>query len=108
VLVPALPVAVLWQRLRGHWIERIVLVVLLVVLWVQSEKIMEYGLQWLETTRLPRPGRLWVATPLETLTALSIPCYALTGLFALSIRRATATNRDAPKSKDSQPKSTAR
>jgi hypothetical protein len=85
LLVLALPLAILWQRLRGRWIGRIVLVSLLAVLWLQPAKVMTFGLGVLDAAGLARPGGRWVAGPLATLTALSIPCYALVGIFGLAI-----------------------
>src|SRR5262249_33500508 len=80
LLVLLLPLGIVWPRLRGRWPARIVLVGLLALLSFDLGKVMTFGLGVLESLGLANAGH-WVATPLATLTALSIPCYALVGIF---------------------------
>ncbi len=85
LLVLALPLSVVWQRLQGRWVERIVLLSLLAVLWLEPGWVMLHGLRCLEWLGLTNGGPWWISPPLATLTALSIPCYALLGLFILAL-----------------------
>jgi hypothetical protein len=88
LIVLALPLPIIWQQLRGRWIERIVLLLLLAVLWLPPWEVMQYGLACIDLIRPPNPEGRWIAGPLEILTVLSVPCYALIGIFALGFRAA--------------------
>jgi hypothetical protein len=96
LLLLALPVAVLWQRLPRGGMGREVLLLLLAVLWVQPGMVMEHVLILLDASHPPNASGYWIATPLETLTALSVPCYVLVALFVLTIRAAARDRRTAP------------
>jgi hypothetical protein len=85
LLVLALPLVILWQRLQGRWLARLILLALLTVLWLEPGLVMIDGLRWLEWLGLTDGRPWWSATPAATLTALSIPCYALLGLFILAL-----------------------
>jgi hypothetical protein len=93
LLVLALPLAVIWQRLQGRWPARIVLLLLLAVLCLDPGWVMLHGLRCLEWLGLSAGGPWWISPPLATLTALSIPCYALLGLFVLALWTALRSRR---------------
>lgn len=80
-LILALPLAVIWPRLtRGR---REILILLLAVLWVSPRKVAEHALILLH-------GSPESAGPWETVTALSIQCYAELGILALAAWAAPA------------------
>jgi len=56
---------------------------------------MEHGLILLDAAHPANDHYRWIATPLETLTALSIPSYALVGLFVLTLL-AVGRNKSEP------------
>jgi hypothetical protein len=64
---------------------RIVLALLLAGFWIQAARGMMIGLELLDFVRLANPEDRLIAGPLEILTALSIQCYALLGIFALGL-----------------------
>jgi hypothetical protein len=64
---------------------RIVLALLLAGFWVQAGRVMMIGLELLDFDGLANPVDRFIAGPLEVLTALSVQCYALIGIFALGI-----------------------
>ncbi len=74
LLILALPLAILWVRLTTGGRE--VLILLLAVLWVSPWRVAEHALILVN-------GNAQSAGPWETLTALSIPCYAQLGILAL-------------------------
>jgi hypothetical protein len=85
LLLLAMPVAVTWQRWpRGGW-GREVLLLLLAVLWIEARLVMEHGLILLDAAHPANDFNRWIATPLLTVTALSLPCYALVGLFVMTL-----------------------
>jgi hypothetical protein len=67
---------------------RIELALLLAVFWVQAGRVMMIGLELLDFVRLANLADRFIAGPLEVLTALSIQCYALIGVFVLGLRAA--------------------
>lgn len=85
LLLLILPVALLWQRLPRGGMGREMGVLLLAVLWVEARIVIEHGLILLDAAHPADDYDRWIATPLETLTALSIPCYAVVGLFLLTL-----------------------
>src|SRR5579875_85943 len=95
LLLLILPVAVLWQRLPRGGVGREVVVLLLAVLWIEPRMVMEHGLILLDAAHPANDHYRWIATPLETLTALSIPSYALVGLFVLTLL-AVGRNKSEP------------
>lgn len=95
LLLLILPMAVLWQRLPRGGMGRKVVVLLLAILWIEVRIVMEHGLSLLGATHSADAHGNWLATPMETLTALSIPCYALVGLFILALV-AAGRNGSAP------------
>lgn len=86
LLLLVLPVAVLWQRLPRGGIGREAVVLLLAVLSIKVWLVVEHGLILLDAAHLANNSHRWLVTPLETVTALSVPCYALVGLFVLTLR----------------------
>ncbi len=83
LMLLALPITVIWQRWpRGGW-GREILVLLLLICW-EPLRAMEHVLILLDCRRSQSSGQ-WLATSLETLTALSLPCYALLGLFLMAL-----------------------
>lgn len=84
LLLLALPVAVLWQRLPQGGYGRETLMVCLFILCWEPAMVAEHGLILLDAER-SRAAREWIATPLVTLTALSVMCYALMAIFLLGI-----------------------
>lgn len=80
-----LPVAVVWQRWPRGGRGREVMVLLLAMLWIEARLVMEHGLILLDAAHPANAYGNWIATPLEALTALSLPCYALVGLFVLTL-----------------------
>lgn len=82
LLLLVLPIALLWQRLPRAALAWPLFLFLVVLLFVEPLVVMQHGLILVGAARSPATGH-WLAGPLETLTALSIPCYALVGLFAL-------------------------
>ncbi|MBI1917916.1 MAG: DUF2029 domain-containing protein [Planctomycetes bacterium] len=84
LLLLALPIPVLWQRLPRGGAGREVLGPLLAILWLNPEQVMEHVMLLVGASRVPERGE-WTTTPVETLTALSVPCYALAGIFVLGI-----------------------
>ena len=93
LLLLALPVAVLWQHLSRGGMGREVMVLLLTVLCFPSGMVMEHVMILIDASHPPNAYGHWIATTLETLTALSVPCYALVGLFVLTMR---AVRRELP------------
>ena len=85
LLMLALPVAVVWQRWPRGGMGREAMVLLLAMLCIEARLVMEHGLILLDAAHPPNAYGNWIATPLETLTALSLPCYALVGLFVLTL-----------------------
>jgi hypothetical protein len=85
LLLLALPAAVVWQRWPRGGMGREVMVLLLAMLWIEARLVMEHGLILLDAAHPANAYGNWIATPLETLTALSLPCYALVGLFVLTL-----------------------
>jgi hypothetical protein len=85
LLLLILPTAVLWQRLPRGGIGREVVVLLLAVLCVQALMVVEHGLILLDAAHPANNYNRWIVTPLETVTALSVPCYALVGLFVMTL-----------------------
>ncbi len=85
LLLLILPVAALWKRLPRGGMGREVVVLLLAVFWIEARMVMEHGLILLGADHSVNAYGQWLATPLETLTALSIPCYALIGLFVMAL-----------------------
>ena len=81
LLILALPLAIVWGRLASGGRE--ILILLLAVLWVSPWKVAEHALILLH-------GSPESAGPWETVTALSIPCYAQLGILALSAWAAPA------------------
>jgi Glycosyltransferase family 87 len=74
-----IPLAIMWVDSRSSAIAKWTWIVIVVVLFVPAPKV------W----RVLIPGG-WhdgVANPLQTITALSFPCYALVGLFILQAAR---------------------
>lgn len=98
LLLLLLPVVVVWQRLPRGGIRREVVGLLLALLCVEARLVVEHGLILLDAAHSVNDYNRWVATPLETLTALSIPCYALVGLFVLAL----AIARKSPQSRTGQ------
>jgi len=84
LLLLALPIAVLWQSYPQGGMGREFLVFFLFILWWLPQMVIEHGLILLDSGHSRSTGE-WIAGPLETLTALSLPCYALIGLFALAL-----------------------
>jgi hypothetical protein len=84
LLLLALPLAVLWQRCPPGGLGRETLIAYLFVLCWDPLLVAEHGLILLDAGRSRTSGE-WIATPSETLTALSLMCYALMGLFVLGI-----------------------
>jgi hypothetical protein len=76
--------AVLWQRCPPEGLGRETRMACLFVLWWDPLLVAEHGLILLDAGRSRTSGE-WIATPSETLTALSVMCYALMGLFVLGI-----------------------
>jgi hypothetical protein len=73
-----LPLAVMWVRLPASGLARWAWIVVVIALFVPPNWVWRVFIpgQW--------PGR--IATPLQTLIALSFQCYALLGLFVLQMR----------------------
>ncbi len=95
LLLLALPLALLGLHLpRGGW-AREVLWPILAVLALNFQLVMEHVMILMGAAyRHDRGG--WVATPPEILTALSVPCYALVGLFVLVAYAARVNRRGEP------------
>jgi hypothetical protein len=85
LLLLILPVAMLWQRLPRGGIGREVAVLLLAVLCIQALMVVEHGLILLDAAHPVNNYHRWTVTPLATATAVSVPCYALVGLFVLTL-----------------------
>jgi hypothetical protein len=83
LLLLALPIAVLWQRFPREGMGREVLVFCVFILCWEPWMVMEHVLILLDSDHVRSTGA-WLAEPVETLTALSVPCYALIGLFAMA------------------------
>jgi len=92
LLLLALPIAVLWQRLPPGGYGRETLMACLFILWWEPWLVVEHVLILLDAGHSKTSGE-WISTPLATLTALSMPCYALLGLFGLGVLAARKTNR---------------
>ena len=84
-----LPVAVLWQRLPRSGLVWPAFIGIAGLLCVEPFLVMRHCLILLGLLPLEETGR-WLVTPLEILTALSVPSYALLGLFALLVHSARA------------------
>jgi hypothetical protein len=82
LLLLVLPIALLWRRLRRSGVAWPVFLFLVALLCVEPLRVMHHCLILMGAARGPGTGH-WVATPLDTLTALSVPCYAIAGLFLL-------------------------
>lgn len=95
LLLLALPLAVLWPRLPRGGMGREAVVLFLAILWLKPWMVAEHLLILLDASHSPTT-RGWIATPLETLTALSAPCYALVGLFVLTLWAAGRDRLAAP------------
>jgi len=78
-LLLLLPVTLLWRQEPLFYAYRLTLVVCFAVLWVGEDWFwyVLMGTRWFEPV---------VATPWQTLTALSFHCYALVGLFVIALR----------------------
>ncbi len=75
-----LPMAILWRELPPSGLRRSALRVCLVLIWLTP---MAY---WYPLTGATiKTWMTMVALPWQTLTALSLPCYALVGLFVLGL-----------------------
>ncbi len=93
LLLLLLPVPVLWQRLPRSGLAWPPFLFFVGLLCIEPFLVMEHGLILVGAASAPQPGR-WLATPLETLTALSVPCYALVGLFMLAFLSARNAGHD--------------
>ncbi len=82
LLLLVLPIAVLWRRLPRSGIAWPVFLFIVFIFCVEPLVVMQHCLILVGAERSPETGH-WLAGPLETLTALSVPCYAIVGLFAL-------------------------
>ena len=92
LLLLLLPIFILWHRLpRGGYGREILMACLFVLCW-EPLMVAEHGLILLDAGHNRSSGE-WIAAPLETLTALSIPCFAILGLFVLGILTAGKTER---------------
>lgn len=92
LLLLVLPIFILWQRLpRGGYGREILMICLFILCW-EPWMVAEHGLILLDAGHNRSSGE-WIAKPLETLTALSIPCYAILGLFVLGVLAARTTER---------------
>jgi len=80
-LLLALPLVLLWPRLVPSGPARLAFGSALVVLWLPTSLVVNHCMILMGATIQPGVG--WVATPWDTVTALSVRCYALVGLFAL-------------------------
>lgn len=85
LLLLALPLAVLWQRLPRHGAAWPAFLISVGVVWLEPLAVMQHGLILLGTARSPQTGH-WLAGPLEILTAISLPSYALLAIFLLLLR----------------------
>jgi hypothetical protein len=92
-VVLLLPIVLLWTRLPVS-VARVDLLIICAVLWLNPEV-------WWYTfiDRLREHGQTFT-TPLQTLTALSIPTYALVGLVALGIAAQPASEVRRPAGSD--------
>ncbi len=77
-----LPVAVLWQRLPRTGLAWPAFLLASAILWIEPLAVMEHCLILMGAAS---EGGRWIATPVETLTALSVPSYALFTLFVLLV-----------------------
>jgi hypothetical protein len=82
-LLLLIPLVVLWTRLPAAGWVRAAFLVIILLLW--AEPMLFYN------AFIPGGFRRGVATPLCTFGVLSLQCYALLGLFALSIFSSEAT-----------------
>ncbi|GAB6186277.1 glycosyltransferase family 87 protein [Thermopirellula anaerolimosa] len=84
-----LPLAVLWQRLPRHTAAWPAYLFCAAILWLEPLAVMQHGLILLGAARSPQTGH-WLVGPLELLTAISVPTYALLGLFFLLLLAPTS------------------
>lgn len=82
MLLP-LPLLLLWQRVADFEPARLLFVAALFALWPSRYQVVSHIMILMGAEN--RPGDGWIATPWETLTALSVSCYALLGLFMLGV-----------------------
>ncbi len=95
LLVLLLPIGVLWRRLPRWGIAWPAFLFFVALLFIEPLLVMEHCLILVGASHSAQTGH-WLATPLETLTALSVPCYAMVGLFVLlifSAQRSTPARR---------------
>lgn len=74
ILLLLVPLAVVWTRLPATNLARLPFLIILFILWLKPEDVCE--------AFIPSGISSGAAKPLQTLTILSLHCYALLGLFA--------------------------
>ncbi len=82
LLLLVLPIALLWRRLPRSGIAWPMFLFVVFLSCIEPFVVMQHCLILAGAARSPETGH-WLAGPLETLTALSVPCYAIVGLFVL-------------------------
>jgi hypothetical protein len=95
LLLLALPLVLLWRRLPASELVRGAFWFIVVIVWLPPQRIMEHLMILMDVEQRPEVG--WIATPWETLTALSVHCYALVGLFGLMMTATRAADRNLTK-----------
>ncbi len=85
-----LPLAVLWQRLPRRGMAWPAFLFSAGILWLEPLAVMQHGLILLGAGRSGQTGH-WLLGPLEVLTAISVPAYALSTLFILLLLAPTST-----------------
>lgn len=85
LILLVLPIALLWQRLPRSGIAWPMFLFGVFVCCLEPFVAMQHCLILVGAVRSPETGH-WLAGPLEVLTALSVPCYAIVGLFVLMFR----------------------
>jgi hypothetical protein len=93
-LLLALPLAVLWRQLPPSEPIRWVFLTATAILWLAPATVMEHVMVLLGNEQ--QSGWLWVAGPLEILTALSIHTYAILTLFIIGVGVAKPLTQPSP------------
>jgi hypothetical protein len=82
LLLLVLPIALLWQRLPRSGVAWPVFLFIVFLFCIEPFVVMQHCLILAGAAHSSATGH-WLAGPLETLTAVSVPCYAIVGLFVL-------------------------